>query len=60
MDNVIIFGTIILALELMALLIFRPYATSVFLCIAIGYGVYLVIVSRRIEFEYALTNGQLR
>ena len=61
LDNVIIFGTIILALGLMALLIFflGPYATSVFLCIAIGYGVYLVIVSRRIEFEYALTNGQL-
>lgn len=30
-----------------------------FLCIGIGYVAYVVIVSRRIEFEYALTNGQL-
>jgi hypothetical protein len=61
LDNVIIIGTIILAIALITLLILflGPYATSMFLCIGIGYVAYVVIVSRRIEFEYALTNGQL-
>lgn len=61
LDNVIVFGSIILAVVLMTLLILflGPYATSIFLCIGIGYVAYLVTVSRRIEFEYALTNGQL-
>ena len=61
LDNVIIIGTIILAIALITLLILflGPYATSMFLCIGIGYVAYVVIVSRRIEYEYALTNGQL-
>lgn len=61
LDNVIIIGTIIIAIALMTLLILflSLHATSIFLCIGIGYVAYIVIVSRRIEFEYALTNGQL-
>lgn len=60
-DNAIIYGSIIVAVFLVLLIIgiFGPYGYSLIICAAIGYGVYLIITSRKLEFEYALTNGEI-
>nr|WP_276020247.1 DUF6106 family protein [Acetivibrio straminisolvens] len=60
-DALIIGGTISLGIILSVAIIFflGPYGTSFLLCAAIGYLAYIIISSRKVEFEYALTNGEL-
>lgn len=60
-DTAIIAGSIILAIALIAaiILMLGPYGTSLLLCAGIAYLTYMIIASRRVEFEYAFTNGEL-
>ncbi|ODM26756.1 DUF6106 family protein [Acetivibrio mesophilus] len=60
-DVLIIGGSITLAIILIAAIIvlLGPYGTSLLISAAIIYLTYLIITSRRIEYEYAFTNGEL-
>jgi len=60
-DILIIRGTITLAVVLIGAIIFflGPYGVSLFLCVGIAYLTYLIISSRKVEFEYAFTNGEI-
>lgn len=60
-DKVIIFGSIVLALVLTTAIIsiIGPYGFSFILIMGVAYLAYYIISSRRIEYEYALTNGDL-
>lgn len=58
-DYLIIVGIVFLALVLMLLVLnYIPGMTFIFI-IVIGYLGYLLITSRNIEYEYAVTNGDL-
>jgi len=60
-DMLIIGGSIALAVVVISaiILFLGPYGASLILCLAVVYLTYMVISSRRIEYEYAFTNGEL-
>lgn len=63
LDYVIISGTSVLAVFII-LMIFTSMgaaggAIAIVLSVAIGYLTYMIITARNIEYEYALTNGEL-
>ena len=58
-DYLIIIGVLILGLILMVALAPLLKSFLPLLFAAIGYGVYLAITSRNIEFEYIVTNDEL-
>jgi len=58
-DYLIIAGVIIAAVILMLLVLNFIPGMSLFFLAAFGYIAYLIITSRNIEYEYAVTNGDL-
>jgi len=58
-DYLIIVGVIIAALILMLLVLNFIPGMSLFFIAALGYISYLIITTRNIEYEYAVTNGDL-
>lgn len=52
-----IIGTLLLSLIVLNIEILS--GVSMFMVIGLGYGAYLIITSRNIEYEYAVTNGDL-
>lgn len=58
-DYLIITGVIIVTLILMLLVLNFIPGMSLFFVVALGYIAYLIITTRNIEFEYAVTNGDL-
>lgn len=58
-DYLIIFGVIIATIILMLLVLNFIPGMAFFFLIGLGYIAYLVITTRNIEYEYAVTNGDL-
>ena len=64
LDSLIVFGTFFLGILLIILvfIVQLPDIISSFRLIimaAIGYGIYRLVKSKNLEFEYAVTNGEL-
>jgi len=58
-DYLIIAGVIIATLFLLLLVLNYIPGMSLFFIVALGYIAYLIITTRNIEYEYAVTNGDL-
>jgi len=60
-DYLIIFGSVLGALIAVVIVFFIPFLSTIGLLVVVGivYGVYRLITSRNIEFEYIVTNGDL-
>ena len=58
-EYLIIFGVIVATLFLMLLVLNFIPGMSLFFLVGLGYIAYLLITTRNIEYEYAVTNGDL-
>jgi len=55
----VIFGTLVLMLIALNIQALAAMGFNMLIVVGLGYAAYLIITSRNIEYEYAVTNGDL-